>query len=66
MGHLENTFIRSQSHREPQGTNPLIGRYLDEDVGRLEEQPIIPKPSKPMFAKKSEEAMKSEVPSLWR
>lgn len=32
-------------------------------MGRLGEQPIIPKSSKPMFAKKSGEVLKSGVPS---
>lgn len=63
MGHPEPTFVKSQSHREPHGTNPLLGRYLEEDVGRLGEQPIIPKPSKPMFAKKNGEAIKRETPN---
>lgn len=62
MSHLEPTFLRCHSHRAPQGTNPLLGRYLNEDVGRLEEQPIIPKLSRPMFAKKLGDEAKNKVP----
>jgi len=39
-----------------------LGRYLDEDVGKIGEQPIIPKPSKPMFSKTSGEEVKNRVP----
>lgn len=62
MGRPKATFLRSHSHRAPHNTNPLLGRYLEEDVGRLEKQPIIPKQSKPMFAQRSGEEMRSKVP----
>ena len=61
MGRLEPTFLRSHSHRASQGTNPLLGRFLDEDVGKIGEKPIIPKSSKPMFAKKSTDEAKNRV-----
>lgn len=57
------TFMRSQSYRAQHGTNPLIGRYLEEDMGRLEEQLVIPKPSKPMFVQRSDEETKGK--SSW-
>lgn len=62
MGCPEATFLRSHSHRAPQGTNHLLGRNLEEDISRMEEKPIIPKPSKPMFVKKSREEAKNRVP----
>lgn len=63
MDNPEPTFLRSHSHRAPQDTNPLLERCLEEDVGKMGEQHIIPKPSKPMFAKKFGEEMKNRVPS---
>jgi len=43
----------------PQGTNPLLGRHLDEDVGKIREKPIIPNPFKPIFTKKLGEEVKN-------
>lgn len=40
LGQPKATFLRSHSHRAPQGINPLLRRYLEEDVGRIEEQPL--------------------------
>lgn len=62
LDHPEPTFLKSHSHRAPQGTNPLLGMFLDEDVGKIGEQPIIPKSSKPMFAKKSTNEAKNRFP----
>lgn len=64
MGLSELNFVRSHSYRVLQGTNPILGQYLEEDIGRLEEQPIIPRMSKPMFAQNMREATRNKVLSL--
>lgn len=63
MDHLESIFLISQSYKALQGTNLLLGRHLNEDIGKMEEQPIIPNPAKLMFAKKSKNEVKNKVPS---
>lgn len=52
MGHIEPTFLISHSHIALQGTNSLIGRFLDEYVRKIGEHPIIHNPYKPIFSKK--------------
>lgn len=61
MGCKQRTYLRNHSHKASQGTNPLLGRFLEEDVGKILEQLIIPKLSKPMFAKKSANEAKSRI-----
>lgn len=58
----ESATVRSLSYRVQQGTNPLLGRYLEEDMGQME-QPIISKPAKPMFTQRSGEEVKGRVPN---
>lgn len=62
LSHQEHACMRSHSHKAPQGINPLLGRFLEEDVGKIGEKPIIPKPSKPMFVRKSANEVKHRIP----
>ena len=55
--------MRSHSHRVPHGPIPLLGRFLEEDVENIGEPPIIPKPYKPIFSKKSSNEVKNWVPN---
>lgn len=61
MSHQEHAFVASHSHRAPQGTNPILRRFLEEDVGKIGEQLVIPKPPKPMFTNKSTNEVKNWV-----
>lgn len=63
MSHQEHAFMRSHSYRAPCGTNSILGRFLEEDIGKIGEPPIILRPPKPMFAKRSSSEVKNRVPN---
>lgn len=48
----------------PQQKSPLLKHYLETNVGGMDDQPIIPRPNKPMFAEKGGEDSKARVPGL--
>lgn len=45
----------------PQKESPLLKHYLEANIGGRDDQPIVPRPSKPMFAPKGGEVSRSRV-----